>query len=101
MLNNKFAKGRIRTLEHRLKMQKYGSEHGRWKGINVSYNGLHKWVNKYLGNPNKCEHCGKIENNNRLINWANKSHEYKRDLTDWIRLCIMCHRKYDKLSTKS
>ncbi len=30
------------------------------------------------------------------IQWANKSHTYKRELTDWFALCGTCHKKYDK-----
>lgn len=67
----------------------------RWKGDDVGYDGLHKWVSKHRGNPKKCEHCG-IDDKKRWYHWANKSHEYKRDLEDWMRLCVPCHMKYDK-----
>ena len=67
------------------------------KGENVGYSGLHKWVQKKLGKANKCEfdnsHFGKFE-------WANKSHKYKRKLTDWIQLCNLCHQKYDSKTKK-
>jgi hypothetical protein len=65
-----------------------------WKGDNVSYIGLHAWVVKRLGKPNKCELCGRI---GKRLEWANKSREYKRDLNDWIRLCYSCHEKYDQV----
>ena len=32
----------------------------------------------------------------KKINWANKSHEYKGKINDWLRLCTFCHKKYDK-----
>lgn len=32
------------------------------------------------------------------IHWANRSHKYLRDLTDWTALCIPCHRKHDGLT---
>ena len=67
-----------------------------WKGQNVSYSGLHIWVKKELGSPNKCEFCGKLENDNRKIHWANKSGKYKRVLSDWLRLCVYCHSAYDR-----
>lgn len=75
-----------------------GERHPQWKGENIDYRGLHKWVTYYLGKPEKCEHCGvdkKPSNYKRYFEWANKSHEYKRELTDWIRLCKPCHAKYD------
>ena len=68
----------------------------RWKGSDVGYVALHMWVAKYLGKPTTCEHCGKIDLKGSKIHWANKSREYKRDLSDWIRLCALCHSKYDR-----
>lgn len=69
----------------------------RFQGTRDQYRVLHRWVERKLGKPNKCEHCGKIVLNNRYIHWANKSGLYLRDLTDWIRLCSKCHAKYDKI----
>ncbi|MCH7730870.1 hypothetical protein IID21_05170 [Patescibacteria group bacterium] len=66
-----------------------------WKGNEVGYGGLHMWVKKHLGRPDTCEHCGVNGLSGREIHWANKSGEYKRDLSDWLRLCVPCHRKYD------
>ena len=73
-----------------------GEKHPLWKGDKISYNGLHKWLYRCLDNPDTCEHCGKTGLKGKEINWANKSGEYKRDLNDWIRLCRLCHEKYDK-----
>jgi len=64
-----------------------------YKGENVGYDALHDWVNRHKGKANKCEHCGK---DHGRIEWANKSHEYKRDLNDWLSLCKPCHSTYDK-----
>jgi hypothetical protein len=66
-----------------------------WKGEDVGYNGLHKWVIKHLGTPDTCEHCNKTGLKGRQIHWANKDHTYKRNLEDWIRLCVSCHKLYD------
>lgn len=60
------------------------------------YKHLHYWVTKNLGRPNQCEHCKNIITKPKLIHWANKSGEYKKNLDDWIRLCYLCHVKYDK-----
>jgi hypothetical protein len=79
------------------KMGKYVDEKSwYWKGNNVGYVALHMWVKKHLGNPKKCEHCGKKNLRPRQYNWANIDHKYRRKLEDWIRLCVKCHRKYDK-----
>lgn len=58
---------------------------------NPGYSALHMWVKNNLGKPKKCTFC----KTNKILHWANKSHKYKRDLNDWISLCIKCHRKYD------
>lgn len=73
-----------------------GSKNGSWVGDLISYSGIHTWVRKKLGTPTTCKHCGKTGLSGRNIDWANKDHSYKRNLTDWIRLCRPCHRIYDK-----
>lgn len=65
-----------------------------WKGDEVGYRALHYWIERRKGKPNKCSHCGKI-GTGRQIHWANKSHDYKRKLSDWLRLCAECHGAYD------
>lgn len=66
-----------------------------WKGDEVSYGGLHAWVRRKRGNPKECARCGFTSDNTFQFHWANVSHEYKRDLSDWARLCVSCHREYD------
>jgi hypothetical protein len=66
-----------------------------WKGNKVKKEGLHNWVQRVLGKPNKCEHCLKTGFGIHQIDWANKSHKYLREKSDWIRLCRKCHMKYD------
>lgn len=69
-----------------------GKKHWNWKGDEAGYSALHKWVQRKLGKAIKCSKCGSLEN----VEWANKSHKYLREITDWISLCFKCHRKYDK-----
>lgn len=103
--------GKKRSLQTRLKISKTkkkfpystkghkgleNEKHPFWKGEKVSYGGLHYWVSRKLGKPTTCEHCGKTGLKGKFIHWANKSHQYKRELSDWIRLCAECHKKYDK-----
>ncbi len=64
-----------------------------WKGNNASYSAFHKWVIVRMGKPCFCEICG--SQNKKKYEWASKSHKFLRDLSDWIRLCTSCHRKYD------
>lgn len=67
--------------------------HG-WKGDRVGYWGIHSWVEKEMGKPRKCDKC-KTEKAKKY-DWSNKSGKYKRDLSDWQRLCVKCHFHYDR-----
>ena|SRR3990167_8797453 len=68
-----------------------GENHHKWKGKNVSYSGLHKWVNKYKGKAFGCTVCGSQKR--QRYEWANISGEYKRDLDDFESKCVPCHRE--------
>ena len=68
--------------------------HRCWKGDAVGYDALHTWVSRKLGKPQKCAHCGTEQQ--RWYHWANVSGEYRRDLNDWLRLCVPCHSRFDK-----
>ena len=70
-----------------------GENHRLWKGENVGRQALHSWVKRHLGKPKKCEFCSTTTAKN--YDWANKSGEYKRDFSDFLRLCRSCHKKYD------
>lgn len=59
----------------------------------MNYSRLHNWVNRVKKKSGECEFCGK---KNCRLEWANKSRAYKKDINDWIELCVMCHRNYDK-----
>lgn len=85
-----------RKLSEAQKGKRKGIENHLWKGDQVGYRAIHEWIRRERGSPDQCEHCGIIgsEAGKRLV-WANKSHEYKRELDDWIRLCYPCHRKHD------
>lgn len=76
-----------------------GENSPNWKGDNVGYGALHRWVESHLGKPQFCEGCG-TEEANRYYEWANISGEYKRDLKDWLRLCKICHNRFDNIHEK-
>lgn len=81
--------------EHKSRQRKYCSHacfHLNTQKEILSYSGLHSWIKRQIGKASKCEYCGVQEN----IDWANKSHEYKKDTTDWISLCRKHHIAYDK-----
>lgn len=68
--------------------------HSQWKGDAVGYKALHDWLRKHHGRPNLCEVCGTTDPN-KNYEWANLSHEYRRDRKDFKRMCISCHRRHD------
>lgn len=67
-----------------------------WRGDKVGYSAIHSWIYRKLGKPSVCENCLRANLSGKFIHWANISHEYKRDVNDWIRLCAKCHNDYDK-----
>lgn len=67
-----------------------------WKGSNAGKVALHSWVIYRLGKPMKCVDCGVEGLKSIMYHWANISGKYKRDLDDYKRLCIKCHKKFDK-----
>jgi hypothetical protein len=92
--------GKKLSREHREKIGKrpyaQGKDNVTWRGDEAGYSPIHIWVVRWKGRPNICEHCGKKETRSRYIDWANIDHKYKRRLSDYIRLCKKCHRRYDK-----
>lgn len=62
---------------------------------NASLPAKHAWMNRHFGKPMKCEECKKTYEKTLIMHWANISGEYKRVRSDWRRLCISCHRKFD------
>ena len=92
--HNDLAKARMRKNAS----VRYGEKNNKWKGDAVCKVGnaaIHPWVKRQLGFPNKCEFCGFESDSHFKIHWANISHEYKRDISDWMRLCVPCHKRYD------
>jgi len=73
-----------------------GEKNHRWKGDEASYRAKHAWVERRLGKPDTCDHCGNSSLRHRQYHWANLSGLYKRELSDWARLCSFCHSEYDK-----
>ena len=85
--------------KERMKILHRGENNGRWKGVSASYASVHQWVARWLGSPEKCQGCGTDGLKGRYINWANKSGNYLRDLSDWLRLCTRCHYHFDRNGT--
>lgn len=83
---------------YRLMHAKRGSQQKTWKGDKANYFTVHNWVRRNLGRPGECVHCS-TENTisgKSIIQWANVDHQYRRQLGDYIPLCVPCHSKHDK-----
>ena len=110
--NVPWTKGIGHTEETKLKISqnnywngKTGKLHPQWRGDKVGYSGIHAWVYKHLGKAKKCENpnCiyprvgskGRFLKKTKRYEWANKDHKYRRNLKDWISLCVSCHKLYD------
>jgi hypothetical protein len=75
-----------------------------WKGENVGYNSLHKFIRRKYGKPIACENCNKIgckNGRNWNIDWCNISGVYSRERDDWKGLCRKCHIQHDKQNPTS
>lgn len=95
-MSEKF-KGRKLTNEWKKKIgsAQKGEKGNNWKGEKATYNSIHHWIRRTFGKPTQCEFC--LDHfEGYFIHWANKSGEYKRDRSDWIRLCAKCHRAFEK-----
>lgn len=68
------------------------------KGCNNGYSFIHKWIKEKLGSPKYCEICKLSKTpkgKKRYFHWSNKSGKYLKDISDWQRLCVKCHKKFD------
>jgi len=67
-----------------------------WSLDRIGYVRLHKWVRRQIGKPNLCSNCNDGTRATKDYHWANISKLYKKDVTDWIRLCAKCHSRWDR-----
>jgi len=75
----------------KISLSKLGSKNSMWKGDSVGYAALHKWIMARLPKTEFCDLCHKIP----PLDLANKSNNYRRDVTDWLWLCRRCHMLSD------
>jgi hypothetical protein len=69
-----------------------GSSHPSWKGESAGYSAIHLWVRRRMIRPTACPQCGTKES---ILDLANISQKYLRDLSDWHWLCRKCHMSED------
>src|SRR5215467_11145030 len=77
------------TEEHKRKISdaQLNEKNHAWKADEVKYQALHQWIRKNKPQPEGCERCGV----KRHLECANISGEYKRDVNDFIYVCVPCH----------
>lgn len=91
----RFKKGQISFFTLHPERCIRGINHHFWKGDKVGYRALHYWLNRIMGKPIRCDHCGKPRTTPKSMQWANISGKYHRDPNDYISLCPSCHKKFD------
>jgi len=75
------------NLENNPNKDQWGCKNPSWKGDDVSYSGLHLWINDHMPRPKFCEIC----NIKRPEEAANITGIYNRDFANWKFLCRRCH----------
>ena len=76
-----------------------GENHYGWKGDDVSYKGLHKWVRLYLPKPEDglCELC----HENPIKDSSNITGIYNREFKNWAWFCHRCNIVYDNVGARA
>lgn len=73
-----------------------GANHSSWKGDNIGYEGIHRWLGVTFGKANRCEgaNCKGISDNYQYA--LRKGMPYARKRENFLMLCVSCHSSYDK-----
>lgn len=75
-----------------IKRDQRGENNHMWKGTEANYQALHLRVAAARGAPKRCSACEATDPGR--YEWANLTGRYD-DVTDYIRLCVLCHRRFD------
>jgi hypothetical protein len=62
-----------------------------WKGDEASYAAIHLWLRYHYDIGTVREDCERPK-----VQWANISGRYRRDVSDYRRLCVSCHHIFDQ-----
>ena len=84
--------GKTFSEQHKESLSRAKGGHNTLYG-SLFYESVHRWVVRELGKPKVCDDCHTSEA--KIYDWANLSQLYKKDLSDWRRLCRKCHVNYD------
>lgn len=93
--STEFKKGGSRPNEEkRIANIPRGENHYKYNKTNISYLGIHSWIRKVLGKPERCSLCD-TKKSKRFM-WHNISRMYLRDINDWVGVCAKCHANIHK-----
>jgi len=86
-------KGKKFSENHRENLSKALSNENNpnWKGDDIKYMGLHRWIALNKSKPDKCEICGE----SGKLELSNKTGKLIRDIDNFQWVHCSCHRKYD------
>jgi hypothetical protein len=69
-----------------------GADRPNWRGDDISYEGLHRYLRDTYPKSGICNECGA----HARTEWALlHGHTYSRDIKDYRELCRRCHMRYD------
>jgi hypothetical protein len=72
-----------------------------WKGDKVGYQAIHNWLVKNFGKADRCENKYCKTEKPKRYEWAlKKGAEYQRRRSSFLRLCTVCHHRYDDITNK-
>jgi len=75
-------------------LRRFVRGHNRWKGDQVGYSALHRWIRSHKEKTGVCQWC----KHKGTTQFANLDGKYSRDVNDYIELCIPCHKYFDGVS---
>lgn len=64
------------------------------KGDKKGYQAVHHWISYNYGKADRCDLCK--SRNKKRYEWSNKDHKYRRRRKDYQKVCVKCHRDYDR-----
>lgn len=87
----KTSQNTIEKIRNSMKGKNLGEKNGVWKGENVQYHQMHKYIRNHNKSPLLCEDCNK----KRKLDIANFTGRYNREIKNYKWLCRSCHSKLD------
>ena len=76
---------------HKTHVIRHAEKNAAWKGNDITYTGLHKWLRTNLPKSDLCQICNRVP----PYDVANVTGIYNRDFKNWKRICRRCHMQSD------